>query len=739
MKRKEDPALLRGEAQFVDDIHRDGMLFCAFVRSPYAKARVVRINRPHDARLVDFLTEKELSGQAKPFANFEMDGKKFASHALPSKVHFFGEPVAAVLASSRYDAEDLVDLVEVEYAQQEPVTRSDDALTNPKTLAIDEWSDNIAFRKTVSKGNFGSTLDLGSAIEMTIKLARQAAVPIETRGVVASYDKISEQLEVHYPSKGYHTTRSLLSSSLGIPEESIRVIVPDMGGAFGVKGYLFAEELVCSLFSIRTGKPVKWISTRTEDFLTTIQGRDEIHKATIVVNKELKIVGFRDELIVDVGTPGRMSFSGVSRMIPLLTGCYDIPNVQLNYTGIVTNKPPMGPIRGNGRPEAILVIERAIENASLTLNIDSVLLRQRNLIPPNSMPFDNKIGSTYDSGNYPEALEKTVNYLKLTELRRRQREERTRGNLIGIGMACYVEDTGTPGFETASIRVEKNGTLLATSGSSPHGQGHETTFAEIISEELGEFDIDKIKVIFGDTSEIPKGTGTFGSRSTAIAGSAIVLAAREIKERLIKFGAESFFKCEPRQIVFKTGTFESPDGRKISVQDLIARWNATNKAEPMVANVKYNAEHIAYSNGVVCALVHVDRDSGLARVNRLIALDDCGRVIDHDLVDDQIFGGVAHGLSNAIFEAIEFSDEGVILNSNLMDYEIPSANEVPDIEALHMETYSTTNLLGSKGAGEGGTVGGLGAIFNAVCDALQSELENVPVNSSEVLIKLKKT
>ena len=745
MKNLEDPPLLTGQGQFVDDIRVEGMLLCAIVRSPYAKATIKKITKPNDSRLVDFLDGKELAKIAKAYSKFEMGDRKFEHYSLAlEKVHFVGEPVAAVLAKTRYEAEDLAELVDIEYDVKEAVVDFEGALLSEQR-AVDSWPDNLAFRKTITYGDFETALaNSAHHFEFETRIARQAAVPIETRGNVTLYNPPHNGLLICTPTKGPHTTRANAAQVFSMQEQAIQVKVPDIGGGFGVKAYFYPEEVVAAAFAIRNRCPVKWISTRSEDLTSTLQARDQVHKTTICFDSDLKITGFKDELTIDIGTPGSLSFSPTSRMVPLLGGCYKIPNLMVSYKGVATNKPPMGPIRGNGRPEAMLVTERAIEHAARKLGVDPVSIRKKNLIAPSEMPYDNHLGAKYDSGNYEAALNKVVEKSKFEELRAwKKKEFEERSRVIGIGFASYIEDTGgppgksgRPQYETAFMRVERDGTVSAFSGSSPHGQGHETTFSEIVANELG-IELARIRMKFGDTSLIPYGVGSMGSRSGISGGSAMLLAAREIKEKM-RLVAGAMFGCPPERVQVANGKFTNGESGKSMAFSEVAqaayeqRKEMSKLAKGLSAEVYFEPEALTYAYGAILAVVEIERESGRPSLLQMTVLDDSGRVIDHQIVEAQVHGGVAHGIGNALLEKILYTKEGQPLETNLMDYLIPTSLDVPKLQLVSMETPSALNPLGVKGTGEGGTIGALPAVINAISDALEETIVNVPISLEEL-------
>jgi aerobic carbon-monoxide dehydrogenase large subunit len=749
MRRKEDPIQLLGQATFVDDIKLEGMFYCSIVRSPYAKATIKKIDKPKDQRLIDFLDGRELANITKPYSKFEQGDRKFEHRALAiDEVHFAGEPVAAVLAKSRYDAEDLIELVEVQYDTSDPVVDYDTGLIGERKV-MSSWPNNIAFEKTLSVGDFDKALAQSAHhFEVETKIARQAAIPIEARGNVTIFNPEMRELTIWTPSKGPHATRATAAQVFSLREQSVQVKVPSIGGGFGVKAYYYPEEVVSAAFAIRNERPVKWISTRTEDLQSTMQARDQVHKTTICFDEDLRITGFKDEFLVDIGTPGFLSLSPSQRLVPLLGGCYKIPNIKISYKGIATNRPPMGPIRGNGRPEALLVTERAIEDAARKLGVDPIELRKRNLINSNELPYNNQLGSIYDSGNYEEALDRVIKSGNYISWRNKKKQLEDNGRLIGVGFSSYVEDTGgppgktgKPQYETALVRVERDGYVTAYSGSSPHGQGHETTFSEILARELS-VDIERVRVRFGDTSLIPYGIGSMGSRSGPIGGSAIFLAAKEIKQKMIAIAA-ALLGCKIDEVTLDSGRFVGPivaggSSKNLSFNEVASaayeqRKETQNLPKGLSAEVYFEPPALTFSFGAVLAIVEIDLETARPRLLSITALDDSGRIIDRDIVEGQIHGGIAHGIGNAILEEISYSDQGQPLASNLLDYMIPTSLDVPKIELLEMETPSTLNPLGVKGAGEGGTIGALPAVVNAISDALGESVIGIPVKPEEIL------
>ncbi len=750
--RREDYRMLTGQAHYVDDIKFDDLEYLTLLRSPYPHAKILNINLDAAKRKagVDLVLTGEDTPNPMPIQISPPGMKQYRYYPLArEKVRYVGEPVAALVAKSPGLAEDAIELIEVEYETLPPVASYEKALQPDAPLVNAECGSNLLWKRKVTHGDVNSAFaQAPHKLSMKLKICRQTAVPIEPRGVVAKYESKEGRMHVWLPSKNPHTSRRMIAQVLQLEEKSVHVTVPEIGGGFGVKGSVYPEDIVTCLASLRLGKPVKWIETRQEDFLATYHGRDQVHEVEAAFDRDGRILAFRDKFYCDVGAPGIMSINPGSRSIPLLTGCYKVPNLEIETKWVATNKAPVGPVRGNGRPEAIFVIERVLDAIAHELALDPAKVRLKNLLTPADLPYDTHLGSKYDSGDFPEVLNKVLAHANYDQLLYDRDAARKSGRYIGVGIACYIEDTGfgssesvgRGGFESAYVSVNSDGTVNLLCGASPHGQGLETTLSQVCSEEL-EIPIDRINVVFGDTDRIPEGTGTFASRSLVVAGSAVKKATQMLREKMIAQGAKALGVREA-EVSYAKGRV-TLHGRGDKLLDL-SQLAESSRAEgtPLEASCKYNPPAYTYSSGAHLAVVELDHETGALHILRYVAGDDCGRILNRTIVDGQTIGGIAHGISNALLEELIYDENAQLLTTSFMDYAIPTTMEMPRVELVSHETPSTMNPLGAKGAGEGGTIAALATIANAVSDALAPfgvEVTEVPLTPQRVWNLINKT
>ncbi len=666
--------MVRGQASYVDDIERPGMVHAAFVRSHHAHASITGLRVPGQAPgLLAVITARELRGRARPLPINAPPGVELADEPHPiladEEVRYVGQPVAAVVASSPAQAKDAAELVEVDYEERELVL---DAAAS--SFELMRWSRaggdvDAAFARAahVVKGRYA--------------LPRLVAAPIEPRGAIAEYDADAGRLGLWCSMQDPHRPRAQLSHIFGWPEERLHVIVPDVGGAFGSKGVIPVEAVVAAIAAIDLGRPVKWVEERTENFLGAYQGRGIEGELELALDGEGLMLGLRASLTADLG-----AYLLTTTAIPpvtaggLITGCYDIPAASVTVVGKRTNKVPTGPYRGAGRPDAAYLIERLVDDAALRLGLDRVELRRRNLI--RSFPFQTPLGLSYDSGDYERCLDTALDLLK---------EAPDCGSgVCGTGIALYVE-RAAGGWESATASLERDGRILIASSASPHGQGHETTFAQIAASRLG-VGLEQIALRFGDSDQVPPGVGTFGSRSTAVAGSAVVLALDRLLDEALKLGA-------------------GPDERSIDWARL-ARDHAG-----LTVTARFDSERV-FSSGAYAAAVEIDPETGGLAVRRLVAVDDAGTIINPLLAHGQVVGGAVQGLGECLTEEVAYDQDGQLRTATFMDYGLLTSGDVPEIVIGEVATPSPRNPLGAKGVGEGGAIGTLPAIANAVADAL---------------------
>ena len=694
IRRREDERILRGRTCYLDDIERPGLAHVAFVRSPHAHARVTGLHAPDDAPgLLAVLTAEDLEGRIGSLPIQTPAGASVAPEPHPllagGEVLYVGQPVAAVVAESRALAEDAAELVEVDY---EPLP----VVVDPRD------SDRELMRWQRSEGDVeGAFGRAAHVVRGTHAIPRLAAVPIEPRGAVAEHDAERDLLTLWCSAQDSHRPLAHLARVLDRPEDTIRVIVPDVGGAFGSKGSLAPEAAVVAFAAIALGRPLKWTEERMENFLAAYQGRGVRAEVELALDAGGRMLAVRARILADLG-----AYLFAATAIPphtmgmLMCGCYDIPAADVEVVGARTHKVPTGPYRGAGRPEAAFVLERTVDAAARELGLDAAELRRRNLV--SEFPHRTPLGWTYDSGDYAACLERA---LELGSPERRRDGDR----LVGTGVAVYVERAGGM-WESAELAVEPGGRVIARSGSSPHGQGHETTFAQIVADRLG-VELDDVDLRFGDSAEVPRGVGTFASRSVAMGGSALAVAADEVRERCLAVAA-GLLEVPVDELSAEGGGFTARDGRAVSFREVAAAADP-----PLQASTRFESD-IVFSSGAYVAVVEIDRATGRPTVLRLAAVDDAGRIMNPLLAEGQVIGGAVQGLGASLTEEVTHDEDGQPLGSSLVDYGLLTAPDVPPIATAFVESPSPLNPLGAKGVGEGGAIGTPAAIANAITDAL---------------------
>jgi carbon-monoxide dehydrogenase large subunit len=730
LKRMEDPKLITGRGHYVEDLKPPGLAYLAFVRSPYPHARVTALRTDAAQKapgVIRVVTAKDL-GPLHPLpALVVLPGLKpsLCPYLADEVVDATGVPVAAVVAESPSLAWDAVELIEVAYEPLPAVSDPELALQPDAPLAHPALGTNQAFSFPMKGGDVdGAFARAAHIVKIRLEHNRIAGTPMEPRGVIAQYDPGADELTVWLTTQNPFTARADLAAVLDFPEPRLRVIAPDVGGGFGVKGPLYREEVVAATLARRLGRPIQWISTRREDLLTTHHGRATITDAEAAVSKDGEIIGLKVKAIFDLGAH-LLSLSLVPTMSNSVhvLGPYRIQNAELLSIGVYTNTAPTGPYRGSGRPVGVYLIERVIDEAARVTGLDPVEIRRRNLIPPDAFPYRTAFGTAYDSGNYAAALDRVVELADYHGLRRKQTEARERGEIVGIGVAAYVESTNVLGWESGLVRVERSGKVTAITGSSPHGQGHETTFAQIIADYLG-VAYDDVVVRHGDTLGAPQAVGTFGSRSAGLGGSALARAATEVRDKARRLAAK-LLEASPEDLQLVRGGFQVK-----GVPEKTIGWARVGEfahrgmglpAEEtpgLEATVFFRQDQPAFSFGAGIAVVSVDLETGRVRLQRFIAIDDCGNAINPLLVEGQIVGALAQGIGQAMLEHIVYDAEGQLLTGAFMEYAIPRADDMPELLLDRTVTPSPLNPLGVKGVGEGGACVAPPAIVNAAVDAL---------------------
>ncbi|MFL5663854.1 MAG: xanthine dehydrogenase family protein molybdopterin-binding subunit [Ktedonobacteraceae bacterium] len=746
IKRREDPRLITGQATYVDDIKIPGMLHMAVLRSPYGHARITSIDtsaaRQHPG-VVAVYTAEDLKGVvgnvaiAVPLGKIA-EGMGNRGALADGKVRFYGDPVAVVIADDRYTARDARDLIEIDYEPLPAAIDVEKAMQPDAPILYEEFGTNVAFSMhpptdEIDKVFAQTQADGGIIAKTRLVNQRLAPVSMETRGVVAEYRKAGKNLTVWSSSQIPHLLRNILAALVGLPQHQVRVIVPEVGGGFGSKLNIYPEEMVAAFASMKTGHAVKWIEDRSENLAATIHGRDQVDYVEVAATKEGKITGLKVYGISDLGSYCQI-FTDVIMIafgFPVSCGAYDIPVVHLSADVVFTNKAPTDAYRGAGRPEATYVAERAVDLVAHELGKDPAEVRKLNFIKPEQFPYKSAAGAVYDTGNYLGALDKALEIVDYQNLRAEQTRKRAEGKLMGIGLSSYIEicGFGPKGsapvglYESARVRVEQSGTVMVYTGSSPHGQGEETTFAQIVAEEFG-IPVENVMIMHGDTDSTPEGRGTYGSRTTAVGGSAVFNAVQRLKEKM-KLIASHMLEASPSDVTLEDGSFSvagSPQ-KSVAFADVAATANLSNTLAPGIepgleTTVFFEPDACVFPFGTHICVVEVDKETGEAEIKRFVAVDDCGRQLNPMLVQGQVHGGIAQGVGQALVEGVEYSEDGQLLTATLMDYAMPIASELPHFELDHTVTLTTVNPLGVKGVGEAGTIGSTPAVAAAIADAL---------------------
>lgn len=740
--RSEDPRLLRGRGEFVDDIRLPNMLHAAFVRSAHAHARVRSVDvraalatpGVHGVFLASAMTPamRELRMPVLvpiPYTKFPL--LQFALAA--DEVCYVGEPIAIVVADSRYVAEDAAGKVEIDYEILPAAVDCREAIKPAAPLAHLNTPGNAAAVFNVGYGDIPQAFRTAAHLfKEELWHHRGCGHALETRAVLADPGIRDGRLTVWSSTQTPHLAKRTLAQMLMRDPDTIRVVAPDVGGGFGPKAIFYAEEAVVAQAALLLSRPVKWTEDRREHFLATTQERDQYWSIEIALDANAKLLGVRGTMVHDTGA--YLPWGVVLPFIAATTvpGPYVLPAYQLETTVVYTNKVPTTPVRGAGRPQAVFAMERLMDRAARELSIDPAEIRRRNSIQPAQMPYH--VGLTfrdgkpvvYDSGDYPATLEKALQLARYREFPRRQKESLQRGRYIGIGMGSYVEGTGLGPFEGVTVRVQENGKVLVKSGAAPHGQGHQTMFQQIVSDELG-VPIDDIIVVLGDTDAISMGVGTFASRITANAGPAALSASQAVRAQILKVAARALDAREA-DLVLTEGRAEVKTGNRRSttfgeLAKLAQGYPGFSFAPGDVPGLENTAYFMppqaAYCNGTHVAEVEVDILTGAVRILSYSVAHDSGTLINPLIVEGQIQGGVAHGIGNALFELMAYDAHAQPLTTTFADYLLPSSIEVPAVKSAHLETPSPLNPLGVKGAGEGGTIPAAAAIVAAIENALQ--------------------
>lgn len=737
VKRREDPLLLRGGGRFVDDIALPRMAIMGLVRSPHAHARLRHIDLTTALGLpgvVCALIGRDVVGHVdtKPIVGIPPTARVPPRPLLADEiVRYVGEPVVAIVAESPYAAADACDLVRIDYEPLPVVADPEAALVPGATRLHPQFPDNIAFTLEWREGDVdGAFARAPAVVRLRVRNQRIAGVALEPRGCVAEYQR--GRLTLWPGTQVPHRLKFGVARALRLPESAVRVITPDVGGGFGCKVGIYGDETLCGFAAMRVGRPVKLMLTRRDDFLATTQGRGQVNDVELAVREDGTVLAIRCRTVADLGaylevlTPYPGILTG-----RLITGPYRIRAVEYRLTSVFTNAMATAPFRGAGRPEAAYVLERGMDEIARTLGLDPVEVRRRNLVKPEEFPWKSASGLVYDCGQYEAGLDRALEMVDYKEFRDLQRRERSQGRYLGIGVSTFTETAGVgpsrthmnTGWEAGTVRVEPSGEVTVLTGSSPHGQGLETVFAQIVADRLG-VPIDDVTVLHGDTIMVAAGMGTWGSRSVAVGGSAVAVCADKVVDKARAI-AGTLLEAAARDIVFQRGRFAirgMPD-RSVSLGEVATAAYLGQKLpegmEPgLEAITAWDPPNFTFPSGAYVAVVEVELETGTVRLRRFLAVDDCGRAINPLLVDGQIQGGLAQGIGQALWEQVVYDETGQNLTASLMDYTVAKFDSLPHPELDRIETPTPVNPLGAKGCGETGAVGAPPAVVNAVLDAL---------------------
>jgi carbon-monoxide dehydrogenase large subunit len=748
VKRREDPRLIQGRGTYVDDVKIAGMQHIAFKRSDIAHGRIESIDTSA-AQAMEGVEAVFTGAQiAETLAPMPI-GTPFPSPdhraVAVDVVRYAGEPVALVVASDRYVARDAADAIVVSYDPLPAVVDPELAMTGKPTVIHEKFPNNLAVPLVPSGTGVapdGSKVD-DSAIERAFaqaevvisqRMVNHRLIPnaMEPRGVVAHYEPGKGTMTIWSSTQNPHILRTMIAAMTGMGQDQVRAIAPEVGGGFGAKINIYAEEYVAAVVSKRLGVPVKWVEDRAEAFVATTHGRDIIGYVDLAAKRDGTVLGLKMRLIADIGAYNMLLTAAIPTLTMLMANAtYNIPAIRTTLTEVFTNKTPTDAYRGAGRPEATYFVERAMDMLARELKMDPADVRRKNFIPANKFPFQTQMGAVYDSGDYAKALDAALEKSGWNELKKQRDAAKAQGRLVGLGLSMYVEVCGigpsatlpTGGWEHAQVTVERDGRVTAATGASPHGQGNETTFAQMLADQLG-VPFEHVTVVHGDTGVVKQGIGTFGSRSQAVGGAALHMAGGKAKAKMAKFAA-AMLEAHEEDLVFENGT--------ISVKGAPARGKSFAEVaafayipvplpeglEPGVSEEAFfEPTNNTYPFGCHISMLEIDRDTGEPKLLKLVAVDDAGNLINPLIVEGQIHGGLAQGIGQAMIEEAVYNSDGQLVTGSFMDYALPRAIDFPRFELHSTVTPTPVNPLGAKGVGEAGTLGSTPSIVSAAVDAL---------------------
>ena len=746
VKRREDPRLIQGHGTYVDDVKITGMQHLAFKRSdiPHGRIRSIDLSAATAMDGVEAVfTGEQIAGLLPPMRVATRFPAPEHRAVAVGVVRFVGEPVAVVVAADRYIARDAADAIVVDYEPLPAVVDPERAMTGEPAVLHADFPNNVCIGPMpVGTGVRRGAVD-DSAIERAFTDAdvtisqrmvnhRLAPSSIEPRGVVAWYEPGTEALTIWSSTQNPHILRTFVAEMIGLGQDRIRAIAPEVGGGFGAKINIYGEEFVAAALSKRLGLPVKWIEERSEAFLATIHGRGSTACVDLAATRDGRVLALRMRIIADIGAYNMLLTASVPTLtMTMASGVYAFPAIRAELTEVFTNKTPTDAYRGAGRPEGIYYVERAMDMLARELGMDPADVRRRNCIPPDRFPFRTETGAVYDSGNYAGALDRALEAAGWEQLKSERDAARAGGRIVGLGLSMYVEVCGmgpsrsvwAGGWEHAQVTVERDGRISATTGASPHGQGNETTFAQMLADQFG-VPMDHVTIHHGDTGVVKQGVGTFGSRSQAVGGTALHLAGAKVRTKMARFAA-LLLEAHEADLVFENGTIAvagTPASAKSFAEVAAYAYRPVKRPAGLDPGLSdeafFEPDNNTYPFGCHIALLEIDRDTGEPRLLRMVAVDDAGNLINPLIVEGQIHGGLAQGIGQAMIEEVVYSEDGQPVTGSLMDYALPRACDFPRFELSNTVTPTPCNPLGAKGVGEAGTIGSTPCIVNAAVDAL---------------------
>ncbi|HEY7437208.1 MAG TPA: molybdopterin cofactor-binding domain-containing protein [Methylomirabilota bacterium] len=765
IKRREDPRFITGKGNYTDDLKLAGLTHAVFVRSPHANAKIRKIDTAKASKapgVVAIFTGKDMTGVNSLPCGWLLPELKIPPHMplASDAVHYVGDPVAIVIAESQSAASDAAEMVAVDWEVLPSVTSTEQAAAKGSPQIHEAAPGNVAFNWQIGDAAATDAAFKSAAVTVKKRIVNQRLVanPMEPRACVARYDDSTGDWTLWVTSQNPHVHRLLMTAFvLGIPEHKVRVIAPDVGGGFGSKIFLYNEETVCTWATKQIKRPIRWTSSRREAFQTDAHGRDHVTDAEVALAKDGKFLGLRVKTTANLGA----YLSTFAPAVPtylyatLLNGVYEWPTIHAAVTGVFTNTTPVDAYRGAGRPEACYLLERMVDAAAAALKMDPADIRKKNFIPKFDNGYQTKVALQYDSGNYGAAFDKLLGMLDYKKFRADQAAARAKGRLMGIGFSTYIEAcsiapskvVGSLGaqaglWESGKVQVHPTGKVSVFTGSHSHGQGHETTMAQIVADSLG-IPMDDVEIVHGDTGRVPFGMGTYGSRSASVGGTAIVMSLDKIKEKGKKIAAH-LLEANPKDMEYVGGQFVvkgSPQKAIPFGQVALTAYVPHNYPEGVEPGLEetsfYDPANFCFPFGAHACVVEVDPDTGHVKILRYLAVDDVGNVINPMIVDGMVHGGIAQGVAQALWEeAVYDSTSGQLVSGSLMDYALPKADMLPFYETDRTETPTPVNPLGVKGAGETGTIASTPAVVNAVVDALSGlgvdHIDSMPLTPERV-------